>query len=116
MSSNVTDPNNTTAVVADSTNNVTSPKDKGKGKSTAVADESMEEDEEEEEEDDDNEEEDDDEEEEEDFEEIDPSAILPTGRRTRGVRVDYSSEEALKKAGLQATDQDDDSDTDAMKE
>jgi hypothetical protein len=34
------------------------------------------------------------------------------------VRVDYSSEEALKKAGLEATeqDQDDDSDADAMKE
>lgn len=33
--------------------------------------------------------------------EIDPSAILPTGRRTRGVKVDYTSKEALAKAGLQ---------------
>uniref|UniRef100_A0A8H7Y4H8 Histone chaperone domain-containing protein n=1 Tax=Psilocybe cubensis TaxID=181762 RepID=A0A8H7Y4H8_PSICU len=49
---------------------------------------------------------------EEDFEEIDPSAILPTGRRTRGVKVDYTSQEALAKAGLQANDDGDDSDED----
>jgi hypothetical protein len=48
------------------------------------------------------------EEEEDDHEEIDPSAILP--RRTRGARVDYTSEEALKKAGLTQDDHDDDDD------
>ena len=42
---------------------------------------------------------------EEDFEEIDPSAIINTGgRRTRGVRVDYTSAEALAKAGLKPED------------
>ena len=39
---------------------------------------------------------------------IDPSAIL--GRRTRGNRVDYTSEAALKKAGLK-DDEDMDEDT-----
>ena len=38
--------------------------------------------------------------------EIDPSVILP--RRTRGVKVDYSSEEALKKAGLEKEERDND--------
>lgn len=38
---------------------------------------------------------------EDDYEEIDTTAIMNTGgRRTRGVRVDYSSAEALAKAGL----------------
>ena len=38
---------------------------------------------------------------EDDYEEIDTTAIINTGgRRTRGVRVDYSSAEALAKAGL----------------
>ena len=36
--------------------------------------------------------------------EIDPSAILPASRRTRGVRVDYSTPEALAKAGLKPED------------
>lgn len=42
------------------------------------------------------------------LQEIDPSAIL--GRRTRGNRVDYTSEAALKKAGLK-DDEDMDEDT-----
>lgn len=33
-------------------------------------------------------------------EKIDPSAIIPRSRRAAAQRVDYSSEEALKKAGL----------------
>ena len=47
------------------------------------------------------------------LEEIDPSAILPTGRRTRGVKVDYTSEAALAKAGLKQGEgeEDDDEDT-----
>ena len=43
---------------------------------------------------------------EESFEEIDPSAIR--SRRTRGVKVDYTSAEALEKAGLKADEGDDD--------
>jgi hypothetical protein len=41
---------------------------------------------------------------EEDEEKIDPSAIISGGRRTRGVRVDYSSAEAMAKAGLKPED------------
>jgi len=52
---------------------------------------------------------------EEGFEEIDPQAILPTGRRTRGVRVDYTSQEALDKAGLTGKELDDDDDDDDVK-
>ena len=44
------------------------------------------------------------------MEEIDPSAILPTSRRTRGVRVDYTSKEALAKAGLTGNEIDEDED------
>jgi hypothetical protein len=44
------------------------------------------------------------------MEEIDPTAILPTGRRTRGVRVDYTSQEALAKAGLTGNEMDEDDD------
>jgi len=47
---------------------------------------------------------------EEGYEEIDPSVIV--GRRTRGVRVDYTSKEALAKAGLKANEKDEDSDDD----
>ncbi len=47
--------------------------------------------------------------------EIDPAAILPTSRRTRGARVDYTSAEALSKAGLTEKDEDDDED-DKMKD
>ena len=39
------------------------------------------------------------------FEEIDPSVILPPGsRRTRGTKVDYTSAEAIAKAGLKPED------------
>ncbi|KAI0744085.1 hypothetical protein C8Q80DRAFT_1184923 [Daedaleopsis nitida] len=83
-----------------------SPTSKGKGKQVQVREDVMDEDEEGDE-DEEDEEEDEDEEmaEEEDFEEIDPSVI--TGRRTRGVRVDYTSPEALAKAGLKPDDEDD---------
>ncbi|KJA27604.1 hypothetical protein HYPSUDRAFT_34710 [Hypholoma sublateritium FD-334 SS-4] len=56
-------------------------------------------------------EEEDEEEEEEGFEEIDPTAIIG-GRRTRGVKVDYTSKEAIAKAGLQGNENDEDSDED----
>lgn len=59
----------------------------------------------------------DDEEEEEEEEgdpEIDPSAIITGGRRTRGVKVDYTSKEALEKAGLKPEEEEDDDD-DEMK-
>ncbi|KAF8520365.1 hypothetical protein BU17DRAFT_88954 [Hysterangium stoloniferum] len=79
-----------------------------KGKNKFKPDEVVDGDEEDDDEDDDDEEEEEVEmdedvelEEEEDFGEIDPTAILPTGRRTRGVRVDYTSAEALKKAGFE---------------
>jgi len=52
--------------------------------------------------------------EEETFEEIDPTAIV--GRRTRGVKVDYTSEEALKKAGLTGQHDGDDTDDEEMKD
>jgi hypothetical protein len=49
--------------------------------------------------------------------EIDPSAILPGARRTRGVKVDYTSAEALAKAQLKPEDIEDESDDDVhMKE
>ncbi|KAI6125774.1 hypothetical protein EV401DRAFT_1937224 [Pisolithus croceorrhizus] len=48
------------------------------------------------------------EEEEDDLEEIDPSVI--TGRRTRGKKVDYTSSEALAKAGLTERDLEDEED------
>lgn len=42
---------------------------------------------------------------EDDYSELDAGAIINTGgRRTRGVRVDYSSAEALAKAGLKPED------------
>ena len=44
-------------------------------------------------------------EEEDDLEEIDPTAIR--SRRTRGVKVDYTSAEALAKAGLKPGEDDD---------
>ncbi|KAI0829813.1 hypothetical protein BC628DRAFT_1337145 [Trametes gibbosa] len=80
---------------------IASPTGKGKGK--LVQEEVMDEDEEEDDEEEEDEE-DDDEMEEEEFE-LDPTAIINTGgRRTRGVRVDYSSAEALAKAGLKPED------------
>ena len=45
---------------------------------------------------------------EESLDEIDPSVIQP--RRTRGVRVDYTSKEALEKAGLKPGDNVDEDD------
>ncbi|KAI0633234.1 hypothetical protein C8Q77DRAFT_1157459 [Trametes polyzona] len=82
---------------------IASPANKGKGK--LVQEEVMDEDEDDDEEEEEEEEEDDDMEEEDDLSELDPSAIINTGgRRTRGVRVDYSSAEALAKAGLKPED------------
>ncbi|KAF8223274.1 hypothetical protein L208DRAFT_1412109 [Tricholoma matsutake] len=119
MSSNVTQ-SSATATNNDTTNHVASPQDKGKGKiKTLAADESMEEEEEGEEEEEEGEEEEEEEEEEEGeetFEDIDPSVIIG-GRRTRGVKVDYNSKEALAKAGLQDNEHEEDSeDEEAMKE
>lgn len=74
---------------------------KGKGKSVEVKEDENGDDEEEDDEEDDEMDEDDDEDDDDDeetFDEIDPSAIV--GRRTRGVKVDYTSTEALRKAGL----------------
>ncbi|OSD06979.1 hypothetical protein PYCCODRAFT_1431161 [Trametes coccinea BRFM310] len=79
--------------------------DKGKGKGKLVQDDVMDEDEDDEDEDEEEDEEEDDMEEEDDLSELDPSLIINTsGRRTRGVRVDYSSAEALAKAGLKPED------------
>ncbi|KAI6046142.1 hypothetical protein EDC04DRAFT_3016085 [Pisolithus marmoratus] len=83
---------------------------KGKGKQEPV-DTPKEENVDEEDDDDDDddegegEEEEEDEEDEETFEEIDPTAIR--SRRTRGVKVDYTSPEALAKAGLTGNEKDD---------
>ncbi|KAG6877581.1 Histone H2A.Z-specific chaperone [Termitomyces sp. T159_Od127] len=109
MSSSATDPKDTTTT---GTEAVASPDTKGKGKAPA-ADESMEVEEDDEEDDDDEDGEDDEEDAEETYEEIDPSAILSTGRRTRGVKVDYTSKEALERAGL-ADEKDDDDDDDVV--
>ncbi|KAG1793761.1 uncharacterized protein BJ212DRAFT_1481229 [Suillus subaureus] len=95
----------------DATTVIKSPDSKGKSKAKVPAEDiSMEEEEEEEEEEDEEEgeEEMEEEEEEDELEEIDPSAIV--SRRTRGVRVDYTSEEALEKAGLTKDDHEDDDD------
>lgn len=75
-------------------------KAKGKGKSVEVREDENGDDEEEDDEEDDemDEDDDDDDDDEETFDEIDPRAIM--GRRTRGVKVDYTSTEALRKAGL----------------
>jgi len=86
------------------TSPLTSNKGKGKGKDKVEEVEEDEDDEEEEDEDDDMDD-DEDEDEEDGFDEIDPGAILPTGRRTRGVKVDYTSSEALRKAGLKPGDE-----------
>lgn len=53
---------------------------------------------------------------EEDFAEIDPQAIMPQGKRTRGVRVDYTSQEALEKAGLEANEDEESDDDVEMKD
>jgi len=46
------------------------------------------------------------------YDDIDPSAILKSGSRTRGVVVDYNSAEALEKAGFKPGEADDDDDDD----
>ncbi|TFK18821.1 hypothetical protein FA15DRAFT_675007 [Coprinopsis marcescibilis] len=115
MSSSATDQAQAENAAVDA---VASPANKGKGKATETADVSMEEEEgedEEEEEDDEDAEEEEEEDEEDQFEEIDPSAILPPGRRTRGVRVDYTSKEALARAGFTGNEMDEDDEED-MKE
>lgn len=86
---------------------------KGKGKQEPVASEDAPMDVEQKDDDDDDEDEEDsdeemerdeesDEDEEEDMNEIDPTVIQT--RRTRGIRVDYTSAEALAKAGLEPTE------------
>ncbi|TFY54554.1 hypothetical protein EVJ58_g8793 [Rhodofomes roseus] len=94
---------------ADAQNPAASPADKGKGKFVQkdVADDDEDDEEEEEEEDEI------DEDDEDDLEEIDPSVIIGT-RRTRGVRVDYTSAAALEKAGLKPEDADDDEGEDSF--
>ncbi|KAF8149492.1 hypothetical protein B0H34DRAFT_679271 [Crassisporium funariophilum] len=105
MSSSVTNPSDTQN--SDAGHNASPSR---KGKSKAVDNPVDEEDEEEEEEEDEEiGSDDDDDEEEDDFDEIDPSAIV--GRRTRGVKVDYTSKEAIAKAGLQGKE-DEESDED----
>jgi len=80
-------------------------KGKGKSKVEEVEEEDGEGEEDEEDEMDEDEEEDDDDDDEDHLDEIDPTAILSSGRRTRGIRVDYTSKEALNKAGLKAEDE-----------
>ncbi|KAG6378192.1 hypothetical protein JVT61DRAFT_13887 [Boletus reticuloceps] len=96
---------------------VKSPESKNKGKAKRVVspDVSMEEEEDEDEdegEDEEMEEEESEEESEEEDPDIDPSVIISSGRRTRGVKVDYTSKEALEKAGLKPEDLEDDEDED----
>ncbi|KAF5328670.1 hypothetical protein D9619_011659 [Psilocybe cf. subviscida] len=114
MSTNATNPSATENTQNGGAISNASPSGKGKGK--AVEDHPMEEDEEEEDDDEeigtDEEGEEDEEEVEEEFEEIDPGAIIGGGRRTRGIKVDYTSKEALAKAGLNENENDDDDDED----
>ncbi|KAJ7346944.1 hypothetical protein DFH08DRAFT_1080881 [Mycena albidolilacea] len=119
MSTSATDPTTTENNGVAASDASQSP-DKGKNK-VGKEDTSMEEEDDDSEEEESEEEEDDDDEDEEEAddskEKIDPSAIR--SRRTRGVKVDYTSPEALAKAGLTAQDiaGDDDDDEDvAMKE
>ncbi|TCD68271.1 Histone H2A.Z-specific chaperone [Steccherinum ochraceum] len=102
MSSDATAPSTNDVSAAQDATKVDAPlADKGKGK--LVQDQVME-DEEEDDEEEEDEEEEDDEMEEDNLDEIDTTAILAPGTRrsTRGARVDYSSAEALEKAGLKA--------------
>ncbi|EPT04591.1 hypothetical protein FOMPIDRAFT_1027843 [Fomitopsis schrenkii] len=103
MANEVTSAGSATGASANAPNAAASPAGKGKGKFVQedVADDDDDDDEEEEEEDEEMEEE-----EEDDLEEIDPSVIIGS-RRTRGVRVDYTSAAALEKAGLKPEDADD---------
>ncbi|KAI4294049.1 hypothetical protein K525DRAFT_281364 [Schizophyllum commune Loenen D] len=115
MSTEATDPKAVaaSATVPGDASNASPAADKGKGKATEDItmnddEEEVEEEEEDDDEDDEDEDEDDDEEDEADesMEVIDPTQIL--GRRTRGVKVDYTSKAALEKAGLKADDLKDD--------
>ncbi|KAI0032257.1 hypothetical protein K488DRAFT_50346 [Vararia minispora EC-137] len=84
---------------------------KGKGREHAE-DELMDDDDDEDDEDDEEAEAEDGEE---DYAEIDPSAIIASGtRRTRGVKIDYTSPEALAKAGLKSDEADDDAAEDSF--
>jgi len=113
--------NDTTVVTspkpAEKTATVPTP-DKGKGKGKAVDENAMDEDEEEEEDDDEEEEEgEDDEDMEDEVEAVDTSVILPPGtRRSTRAKIDYSSAEAIAKAGVPKTDEDDQEDSFTMKE
>lgn len=123
MLTNIVCRRSATGASANAPNAAASPAGKGKGKFVQedVADDDDDDDEEEEEEDEEMEEE----EvrsspasralrgahachriQEDDLEEIDPSVIIGS-RRTRGVRVDYTSAAALEKAGLKPEDADD---------
>ncbi|KDQ55834.1 hypothetical protein JAAARDRAFT_59800 [Jaapia argillacea MUCL 33604] len=100
MSTGVTSPSNAASTDASVTTSPSAGKGKGKGK-PVQHDGDMDDEDDEDDEEEEDEEDEDDEMEEDKLEEIDPSAILaPGARRTRGVRIDYSSAEALAKAGL----------------
>ncbi|KZT40796.1 hypothetical protein SISSUDRAFT_1118073 [Sistotremastrum suecicum HHB10207 ss-3] len=110
---------------ADQLEHVENGLDKGKGKAVAssephTGDVDMDEDSEDEEGQEDGEGDEDDVDmiEEDELEAIDPSTILAPGSRrsTRGNKVDYSSEEAYKAAGLKKDEDDDDEDEFAAKE
>lgn len=45
---------------------------------------------------------------------LDQGAVLPSGRRTRGIKVDYTSTEALRKADLGPEEDGDDGDDQGM--
>ncbi|KZT71814.1 hypothetical protein DAEQUDRAFT_723906 [Daedalea quercina L-15889] len=111
MSTEATSAGSATGASANAPNPTASPADKGKGKFVQehVADDEEEDDEDEEDEDEEMEEDD----EEDDLDAIDPSVIIGT-RRTRGVRVDYTSAAALEKAGLKPEDADDDEGEDSF--
>jgi len=89
--------------------------DKGKGKAPSRVEMDEDDDEDEDDEEDGGEDEDEDDEmdsEDDELAEIDPRAILPaSGRRTRGVKVDYTSQEALEKAGLGQENAEDEEDS-----
>ncbi|EIN11421.1 hypothetical protein PUNSTDRAFT_50420 [Punctularia strigosozonata HHB-11173 SS5] len=104
MSSSVTDPSAASNATA-TTKPVSKASPSGKGKEKVAQEDTSMDDEDDEEEEEYEEVTDEEEEEEEDLGAIDPSAILP--RRTRGARVDYTSEEALAKAGIAKGDDDD---------
>lgn len=115
MSSNITepsDPKKAESGVDNTTQINASPLNKGKAKAKDLKKDpnTEEEDNDDDEEDMGSEEEGTDEEVEDNLDEIDPTAIV--GRRTRGVKVDYTSKEALEKAGLQGNEKDEDTDED----